>query len=163
MMKLRPYGIVHTVGVSSQGVTPSYRTINWLDRHIPDPEDQRAFAKERCVLAVTEALHNAMEHSGINQAEVAERLGKSRGYVSRVLNGAHNMTLYTLGDILWACTMELRDLEVAPLGEITVSSDDAIEWEQIVPTHGPSPPPTLPLAAAHSFPTLISSANFLHA
>src|SRR5258708_5139887 len=128
-----------TVGVSSRPIAPTTR-INWLARHLPNPNDQREYAQERCVVAVTEALHDAMEDAGLTQADVAEKLGRTRGYVSRVLNGAHNMTLYTLGDMLWACDVEMRDLNLMPLGEIEVANQDAVTWQPFDFPTGPSPP-----------------------
>jgi len=103
----------------------------WLARHFPDPEDQREYARERCVVAVTEALGEAMENANLNQAALAEKLGKSPSHVSKILNGAHNMTLHTLGDMLWACDVELRDLDLTTLGVIEVATDDAKDWMTI--------------------------------
>jgi transcriptional regulator with XRE-family HTH domain len=38
------------------------------------------------------------EH-GVTRQELADRLGKSKGYVSQLLNGERNMTLRTLADL----------------------------------------------------------------
>jgi transcriptional regulator with XRE-family HTH domain len=69
-----------------------------------------------------------MEDAGLTQAQIATRLNKTPSYVSRVLNGAQNMTLHTLSDMLWACNVEVRDLDLTPLGIIEVSLEDADEW-----------------------------------
>lgn len=117
--------------------------VNWLARHAPTTAEQRAYAQERCLAAGTEAIAQAMEIAGLNRAQLAERLGKSRGYVTRVLNGTHNMTLRTLGDMLWACDVEVRDLDVAQLGVIEVSPSDALDWQlgqQVEAETGSLPP-----------------------
>jgi len=72
-----------------------------------------------------------MERAGLNQQALALALGKQKGQVSRALSGAHNMTLNTLGDMLWACNAEVRNLELAPLGVIDVSTDDADQWDEV--------------------------------
>jgi hypothetical protein len=112
---------------------PSF-AINWLERELPDPADQREYAQERCVVAITEGIGEAMERAGINRTQLAEKLGYTKGHVSKVLSGAHNMTLRTLGEFLWACGVEVRDLAVAPLGILQVSHEDATEWHQTVVT-----------------------------
>jgi predicted XRE-type DNA-binding protein len=137
-----------TSGASSQSPPATVR-ISWLARHLPDPEDQREYARERCIVAVTEALGGAMETAGLTQSALAERLGRTRGHVSKVLNGAHNMTLRTLGDMLWACDMEVRDLELAQLGVIEAKFDDAAEWSSFT-TDGSLSRSPAPNAMSHS-------------
>ncbi|MGQ0640132.1 MAG: helix-turn-helix domain-containing protein [Gemmatimonadaceae bacterium] len=119
--------VIYASGVSSQTQVPTVR-VPWLARHFPAPEDQREYARERCVVAITEALGEAMESAGLTRAAVAERLGKTRGHVSKVLKGAHNMTLRTLGELLWACDKEIRDLELAELGVVNVAREDIKAW-----------------------------------
>jgi transcriptional regulator with XRE-family HTH domain len=82
--------------------------------------------------------------ANMTQTAVASRLGKSKGYVSRVLSGAHNMTLHTLGDLLWATGTEVRwdpdtlDLHMGELGVVEVLIDDTEAWTQIVPGSAPN-------------------------
>ena len=128
-----------SVGASPRREAPSV-TINWLNRHLPDPQDQREYAKERCVVSVTDAIHGALEVAGLSQVEVAERIGKSKSFVSRALNGGQNMTLHTLGDLLWACNVEVRGLETGALGEVEVAWQDAIAFYEGGHGTGPSPP-----------------------
>ncbi|MEO5372486.1 MAG: helix-turn-helix transcriptional regulator [Magnetococcus sp. DMHC-1] len=49
-----------------------------------------------------------MEEKGISKAQLAERLGKSRSFVSQVLNGHRNMTLETLAEISYALNLKLK-------------------------------------------------------
>lgn len=64
--------------------------------------DERAYAREELVYNVTEDILILLENSNINKKELAERLGKSRSYVTQLLSGARNMTLGSLSDICFA-------------------------------------------------------------
>lgn len=59
-------------------------------------------AQETLITSVTEEIWKAMEEAGINKAELARKLGATKGYVTQVLNGSRNMTLRTLADICFA-------------------------------------------------------------
>jgi len=103
-----------------------------------------------------------MENADLNQSALAKRLGRTRGHVSKILNGAHNMTLYTLGDMLWACDAEVRHLETVPLGVIEVSIEDAKDWEMVTTTVSPSRSPPFGADQSLDWPFLVesSSANY---
>lgn len=77
----------------------------WLDEAT---EHQRAFAEEQLILDVTEAIWAELDRQGITKAELAARLGKSKAYVTQLLNGSRNMTLRTLADIAFALGVEAR-------------------------------------------------------
>src|SRR5688572_28831019 len=100
------------------------REVNWLAEHLPDPEQQKEYARQKCVEAVAARIEILMEEAGLSQADLAAKLGKSQSQVSRLLSGAHNMTLFTLGEVLWACNRELRTLEDIPLGIVEIPVDD---------------------------------------
>lgn len=102
--------------------------VGWLSKELPDPADQREYARERVIVVVTEAIATAMEQANMRRADLAEVLGKTKGHVSQVLSGRRNMTLNTLGDILWACGQELEDLETIPLGYVACPSAEARKW-----------------------------------
>ncbi|WKZ81896.1 MAG: helix-turn-helix transcriptional regulator [Acidimicrobiia bacterium] len=76
-----------------------------------------AFEAERLILATTEMILGIMEEQGVTRAVLADRLGRTRGHVSQVLNGDRNMTLRTLAEILHA--LDGR-------AEITVTSPTAL-------------------------------------
>jgi transcriptional regulator with XRE-family HTH domain len=100
------------------------REVNWLAEHFPDPEQQKDYARQKCVEAVAARIESLMEEAGLSQADLAAKLGKSQSQVSRLLSGAHNMTLFTLGEVLWACGRELRTLDDIPLGIVEIPIDD---------------------------------------
>ncbi len=72
-----------------------------------DPEFRRLLAQEELILEVTEVLCGLLEEEAISKKELAERLGKSKGFVSQLLNGGRNLTLRTLADILHALGYKL--------------------------------------------------------
>ena len=65
-----------------------------------DPEFRRLLAQEELILEVTEVLCGLLEEEKISKKELAERLGKTKGFVSQLLNGGRNLTLRTVADIL---------------------------------------------------------------
>ena len=63
-------------------------------------------AQERLITEVTEAIWKAMEETGVNKTDLANRMGASKGYISQVLSGSRNMTLRTLTDICFALDLK---------------------------------------------------------
>jgi transcriptional regulator with XRE-family HTH domain len=65
-----------------------------------DPEFRKLLAQEELILEVTETICEILENEKISRKELADRLGKSKGFVSQLLNGGRNLTLRTVADIL---------------------------------------------------------------
>lgn len=68
----------------------------WLSEN---KDNQREFNQERLIVDVAEMIMKTLNDDGVNQVELANKLGKTKGYVSQLLNGSRNMTLRTLADI----------------------------------------------------------------
>ena len=51
-------------------------------------------------MEVTETICELLENEKISRKELADRLGKSKGFISQLLNGGRNLTLRTVADIL---------------------------------------------------------------
>lgn len=62
-------------------------------------EGNRLYWQERTILDVTERILQIMAESNVSRSELARRLGKSKGYVTQLLNGTTNMTLRTVTDV----------------------------------------------------------------
>jgi transcriptional regulator with XRE-family HTH domain len=71
-----------------------------MDEYLEDPEFARLMAQEELILEVTETLCELLENEKISRKELADRLGKTKGFVSQLLNGGRNLTLRTVADIL---------------------------------------------------------------
>lgn len=71
-----------------------------MDEFLEDPEFARLMDQEDLIMEVTETLCELLEKEGVSRKELADRLGKSKGFVSQLLNGGRNLTLRTVADIL---------------------------------------------------------------
>lgn len=71
-----------------------------MDVYMEDPEFARLMAQEDLIMEVTETLWELLEKEKISRKELADRLGKTKGFVSQLLNGGRNLTLRTVADIL---------------------------------------------------------------
>lgn len=107
-------------GVPAMGVTDE-----WLKRLLPDPADRVAYAEERIVAVLTEAIAEAMELEGVTRSQLAEKLGVTKGRVSRMLGGA-NLTVRTYGRILHALNREVQSVSLIKFGTVVVPSDQPI-------------------------------------
>jgi plasmid maintenance system antidote protein VapI len=73
-----------------------------IERFVESPSRRRLLEQETLILEATEVLSEIMAKENINKAELAQRLGCSKSYVTQVLNGRANLTLRTLADLGWA-------------------------------------------------------------
>jgi transcriptional regulator with XRE-family HTH domain len=64
-----------------------------------EPEHDQLLDQERLILYVTETVVGLLTETKMTRQELADRLGKSKGYVSQLLGGERNMTLRTLADL----------------------------------------------------------------
>jgi transcriptional regulator with XRE-family HTH domain len=62
-------------------------------------ENHRLLRQEELIVEVTEALATALSREGITKAQLAQRLGRSKGFVSQILAGGRNLTLRTVADV----------------------------------------------------------------
>lgn len=62
--------------------------------------NRRLLREEELILKVTEAVGAVMEKEHISKAELAKRLGKTKGFISQLLSGGRNLTLRTLADLV---------------------------------------------------------------
>lgn len=80
-----------------------------------------AYWSEAAFVSFTEDLLNLMGDS-VSQAELARRVGVSRGYISRVFRGVENLTLETMTKLAIAVGGSVR-LHVAPQDRVTRWTD----------------------------------------
>ncbi len=90
----------------------------WVEERTKDPERMKAFQQERLILEVTELIERLMRQQGVSKAQLAKKLGKSKGYITQLLDGRTNMTLRTMSDVLFALGRALHvndgSLSVSP-------------------------------------------------
>jgi transcriptional regulator with XRE-family HTH domain len=75
-----------------------------------DPEFVAGYLKAQFV----EDIYKAMEEQHLNRSQLAEKLGKTRQYVGRVLNENANFTLETLAEIACALGMHVAARMFSP-------------------------------------------------
>lgn len=62
---------------------------------------------QETALAMAQAtIQNALNKSGLKRSELAEKMGKPRSFISRMLRGSHNLTIKTFALALAACGFE---------------------------------------------------------
>ena len=76
--------------------------------------NRRLLREEELILEVTEAVSAVMQEEGITKAQLAKRMGRTKGFITQLLSGGRNLTLRTLAGL--ADALEARVT-------ITVSKD----------------------------------------
>jgi len=79
-----------------------------IERFVESPSRRRLLEQESLILEATEVLSDLMARENISKAEMARRLGRSKSYVTQVLDGSANLTLRTLADLGWALGYSFR-------------------------------------------------------
>lgn len=76
-------------------------------------EQSDVYHIEGAKVEIAEQIYLAMKRQGVSNAELARRLGKSRAYVTKVLQGSTNFTLKSLVKIARVLDCQL-DLQFSP-------------------------------------------------
>lgn len=79
-----------------------------FDSLIDGPGGRKLFEQERAILEVTQLICRTMQEQNVTKAELAKRLGKSKAYVTQLLDGRANMTVRTISDVLFALGRSFR-------------------------------------------------------
>jgi transcriptional regulator with XRE-family HTH domain len=115
-----------------------------LTEWLSTEERRVAFAEEALIVDVAEQIWAAMESAKITKSEIADRLHKSKAFISQMLNGSRNMTLRSLADIAHCIgyrvnlSLERQDAVVAwrPLTDAIV-----VQFDQRYLNQAPVPEP----------------------
>ncbi len=94
----------------------------WLNQ---TEQNKVLLVEEELILASTEQIWELLERKGLTKADLAERMGKSRAFVSQILSGTRNMTLRTLADVAFA----LGESVTVKIGS-GVKTESLIHWEK---------------------------------
>ena len=79
-----------------------------LEEYISDSENMRAFQQERAIYEVTELIEGAMAESRVTRSQLANLLGRSKGWVTQLLDGQGNKTVRTVADVLAVLSREVH-------------------------------------------------------
>jgi transcriptional regulator with XRE-family HTH domain len=104
------------------GVRPTEEVLAEFEKTKIDWDSDPEFVAGSLKALFVEDIYQAMASEGINRNELAQRLGKSRQYVSRILNESDNFTIDTLAKISCALNRNIalrlfnrsERLEIAP-------------------------------------------------
>lgn len=70
-----------------------------VEKYVEDLEHMRLFQQERSIYEVTAMLEALLEAKGVTRAELAKRLGRTKGWVTQLLDGEANKTIRTVADV----------------------------------------------------------------
>ena len=88
---------------------------NLFSENLPKKEKAKfetEVAGDRAILDASELLHSVMR--GFNQKQLAEILGVTKGYMSRLLSGSENLSVKNVAMVLHALGYSYRQ-EISPL------------------------------------------------
>lgn len=105
------------------------------ERLTSTPEGMRLFQQERAIQEITEIVCEIMEEQGVSRSALADRLGKTKGYVTQLLDGRANMTLRTISNVFTALNRAVHFQEgplQATVGAPQISLAVGPTWETSV-------------------------------
>jgi len=73
-----------------------------------ESEDMKFYLQEELILEVTECIAEMMQKKNVSRSDLAKKLGRTKGYITQLLNGNANMTLKTISDCFWALDSTLK-------------------------------------------------------
>lgn len=92
------------------------------EKFLQDPEKRKIFEQERLMVDATELLTFAMDLRGAKRHELAQKLGRSKAYITQMLRGTQNLTLRTLADVFHALNCRILIAAEGPGIGMIVSS-----------------------------------------
>ena len=100
-----------------------------------DPEYRRLYTIEALLTDASEMVAQLMEAQGVSKAELARRLGKSRAWVTQLLNGKANMTIRTVAEVVYTLGAEVK-LSTSPLATHQSQVSVRRRWVAAIRTPG---------------------------
>jgi len=87
----------------------------WYKEKLKAFRDDVDFRTETAILDFTEKIVDKMRKTGMSRTELADKLGVSKPFITKLLNGNPNMTIRTMVAISHALDCELS-MEICPKG-----------------------------------------------
>lgn len=117
-----------------------------LEQRLKDPEELRVFQQERLLVEITQLMCRTMKDRGVKRAQLAEKVGRTKGRITQILNGEANLTLRTVADIFTALEKKLKVsseelfVDAEPLHFVAMAVQNSrplcVNWEPL-PVAGP--------------------------
>lgn len=89
--------------------------MSWLENYVEQKQYTVDFQTELATIDFNEKIIAKMDELKINRAELAKRLGVSKAFVTKLLNGNPNMTIRTMISIALALDCQLYQ-DIYPRG-----------------------------------------------
>ena len=89
--------------------------MTWLENYIEQNQYTVDYQTELSIVGLNEKIVSKMGELKINRAELAKRLGVSKAFVTKLLNGSPNMTIKTMISIALALDCQLY-VDIYPKG-----------------------------------------------
>ena len=97
------------------------------ERFAADDGARRLLNQENLILEVTEELCRLMSESNVSRSDLAQRMGKSKGSISRLLSGDRNLTLRTIADL--ADSLEgVASFKIQPARRESAQRECQVHW-----------------------------------
>lgn len=80
----------------------------WFTQKLDEFKGDVEFRTEEVILEITERVVELMKKENINRTELAKRLGVSKPFISKLLNGNPNMRLKTMVSLSMALKYDLN-------------------------------------------------------
>lgn len=65
-------------------------------------------AQEKAIYRIANEIYHAMKEADVSNSQLAERVDKKPGFITRVFKGDHNMTVRTLASLAFALGKEVH-------------------------------------------------------
>ncbi len=87
----------------------------WYKEKIQKFRNDVEFMTESVILDITEKIVDKMHQTGLSRVELSQKLGVSKPFITKLLNGNPNMTIKTMVAIAHALDCELN-FDLCPKG-----------------------------------------------
>ena len=131
--------------------------IDSYKRFLSKPDRSITYWTEGAVLDFTEELATILKQSGMTRTDLAQRIGTSKSYITKVFSGEANFTLETMAKFALAVDHAVR-VHLAPLGMHTVWIDRRID-DAVVTYNAPATVENIEPTQAPKFSWQDSSSN----
>jgi transcriptional regulator with XRE-family HTH domain len=100
---------------------------NWFDKEISQLQNDPEYIAYGLMIELASQVKRKLEKEGLKQKDLAQRLGKSEGWISRFMNDPTNFSIQKLVEIAIALGMKLDVSfeEVHTLSSVESKTDSA--------------------------------------
>lgn len=95
----------------------------WLERSVGEYEEDPDYIAELLILGLNEQVVSRMQALGLRRSELAQRMGVTKAYITRILRGNPNLTLRSIA----ALSLALDTRPIVGLQPCR-SVDELVHW-----------------------------------